>query len=117
MKNPDTDLLTVTELKLFIKKLLLENRTLKTENGELTRKNQELSALQATASALNGYISICSDCKSIRDSDEKQPPVWVAMEAFFEKHTGALFTHGICPQCTQTLYPDFKVAEKKIVRQ
>ena len=111
MKNPDTDLLTVTELKLFIKKLLLENRTLKTENGELTRKNQELSALQATASALNGYISICSHCKCIRDSDEKQPPVWMVLETFFAKHTGARFTHGICPQCARALYPDFKVGK------
>ncbi|MDM8553387.1 hypothetical protein QUF75_01470 [Desulfococcaceae bacterium HSG7] len=111
MKEIDTDLLTVTELKQLIKKTLLENRTLKTENDELMRKNQELSALRLTVSALSGFISICSNCKCIRDSDEKQPPVWMALEAFFEKHTGARFTHGICPQCAQTLYPDFKVGK------
>ncbi|MDM8554845.1 hypothetical protein QUF75_08960 [Desulfococcaceae bacterium HSG7] len=111
MREPDTELLTVTELKLFIKETLLENRTLKTENDELMRKNQELSALRLTVSALNGFISICSGCRRIRDSDEKQPPVWIDQEAFIEKITGARFTHGICPQCARTLYPDFKVSK------
>ncbi|MDM8542662.1 hypothetical protein QUF90_16430 [Desulfococcaceae bacterium HSG9] len=111
MKNPDTDLLTVTELKQFIKETLLENRTLKTENDELMRKNQELLTLLPTLSALNGFISICSDCKCIRDSDEKQPPVWIALESFFAKYTGVRFTHGICPRCARTLYPDFNVSK------
>ncbi len=112
MKETDTDLLTVTELKQFIKKLLLENRTLKTKNGDLMRKNQELLTLLPTLSALNGFISICSDCKSIRDSDEKQPPVWMALEAFFAKYTGARFTHGLCPQCAKKLYPNLNVTKK-----
>ena len=112
MEKPDTDLLTKTELKQFIKKIVLENRTLKTDKAELMRKNQELSALLPKVLVLNGFLSICSNCKCIRDSNEKQPPVWMVPEAFFEKYTGARFTHGLCPQCAQTLYPNLNVTKK-----
>ena len=49
---------------------------------------------------LNGIIPICSYCHKIRD--DKQ--MWQQLESYISEHSGALFSHGICPECyEQTL--------------
>ncbi len=108
MKKTDTDLQTVTELKRFIKEILLENKMLKAENNELMQNNQKLMTLSKKSSALNGLISICSNCKNIRETNGIQQRDWMVPEAFLEKYTEARFTHSLCPPCAQTLYPSLK---------
>ena len=117
MEKPDTDLLTVTELKRFIKEILMENKMLKAENGELMQHNQEMMLLLKKTSVLNGLISICSNCKCICETNETQQHVWMVPEAFLEKYTGARFTHGLCPQCAQTLYPNLDATKKEVIKQ
>lgn len=48
-------------------------------------------------------LALCANCKSIRDADQG----WIQMEAFFRDIT---FTHGICPSCCETLYPDLDLS-------
>ena len=45
---------------------------------------------------------ICSSCKKIRDNKNE----WHAIEDYLHKELGLNFTHSICPQCTQELYPE-----------
>jgi len=52
---------------------------------------------------LQGIIPICSCCKKIRDNGGS----WQQMEAYIKNHTEADFSHGICPECIQTHYPEF----------
>lgn len=63
---------------------------------------------------LRGLIPICASCKKIRDDKG----YWNKLEAFIETHSEAEFSHGICPDCLTTLYPDImddpeSVAEKE----
>ena len=51
---------------------------------------------------LEGILPICSFCKRIR-SDEGQ---WQAVESYVSTHSEAEFSHGICPECLATHYPD-----------
>jgi PAS domain S-box-containing protein len=51
---------------------------------------------------LKGILPICSSCKKIRDDKG----YWQQIEAYIEQHSGAEFTHGICPDCARKLYPD-----------
>mgnify|MGYP003967902831 FL=1 len=51
---------------------------------------------------LSGFIPICSNCKKIRDDQG----YWNQIEEYIREHSEAEFTHGICPGCTKTLYPD-----------
>jgi hypothetical protein len=51
---------------------------------------------------LEGFLPICSSCKRIRDEQGN----WQQMEAYIHARSEAKFTHGICPQCAQKLYPD-----------
>ncbi len=49
---------------------------------------------------LSGLIPICSNCKKIRDD----LGYWHQVESYIQKHTDAQFSHGLCPECLETLY-------------
>ena len=51
---------------------------------------------------LEGFLPICASCKKIRDSEGK----WQQMEAYIRDRSEADFSHGICPDCARTLYPE-----------
>lgn len=49
--------------------------------------------------ALQGLLPICAWCKNIRDDKG----FWSDVEAYLQKHTGATFTHRMCPACKEHL--------------
>jgi PAS domain S-box-containing protein len=52
---------------------------------------------------LSGLLPICASCKKIRDDKG----YWNNLEKYISEHSGAEFTHGICPECAVKLYPQF----------
>jgi len=69
------------------------------------RVQERTEALQQALSeikTLRGLIPICAHCKKIRDHTGE----WQPVELYVQAHTDAQFSHGICPPCTATLYPD-----------
>ena len=48
---------------------------------------------------LEGFIPICSFCKKIRDND-----TWKSLEEYVGDHSEALFSHGLCPECSEKHY-------------
>jgi CheY-like chemotaxis protein len=56
---------------------------------------QRTIGLIANIKQLTGLLPICSYCKRIR-SDHNY---WEQVESYISDHTGALFSHGICPPC------------------
>ena len=52
---------------------------------------------------LRGIIPICASCKKIRDDKG----YWNQIESYIREHSEAEFSHGICPDCVQKLYPEF----------
>ena len=51
---------------------------------------------------LGDYLPICVNCKMIRTDEE----TWVPIEQYIADHTGTAFSHGICPACSEKLYPN-----------
>ena len=51
---------------------------------------------------LSGMLPICASCKNIRDDKG----YWSEIETYISEHSEALFSHGICPECAQKLYPE-----------
>lgn len=49
---------------------------------------------------LSGLLPICSFCKKIRDDEG----YWKDVEKFIRAHSGATFSHGICPECMDNQY-------------
>ena len=73
------------------------------KNRELERANRELREAMGTIKALRGLIPICANCKKVRDDQG----YWRQVEEYIREHTEAEFSHGLCPECVKTLYPDF----------
>jgi PAS domain S-box-containing protein len=58
----------------------------------------------AEVRVLSGLLPICASCKKIRDDKG----YWNQLESYILEHSNAAFTHGICPDCIQRLYPDYQ---------
>jgi hypothetical protein len=70
-----------------------------------------LSAFRAQAkkvSELETLIPICSRCKNVRDDSG----YWQRVEAYMRSYTHIQFTHGLCPDCVSTLYPELDEEEE-----
>lgn len=63
--------------------------------------------MRAELDLLRGILPTCAGCKRIRTADGR----WQEIEAYVAEHSGAEFSHGLCPACLDRLYPDFR--EKK----
>jgi YesN/AraC family two-component response regulator len=70
---------------------------------ERERLVRELQGALARVKLLSGLLPICSSCKKIR-TDEGY---WEQIEVYIKEHSEAEFTHGICPDCTRRLYPEY----------
>ena len=74
-------------------------------------KNQLIEKLQKAliqVKQLSGFLPICASCKKIRDDKG----YWNQIETYIKEHSEAEFSHGICPECAQKLYPDLNLKKK-----
>ena len=69
---------------------------------ELHRKNVVLEQAMAEIKVLKGLLPICMHCKKIRD----EKGYWNQLETYISQHTNSEFSHGICDDCLDKLYPD-----------
>ncbi|MCB9421785.1 MAG: PAS domain-containing protein [Ardenticatenaceae bacterium] len=83
-----------------------------------TRKQLEqerealISTLQETlgqVKTLSGLLPICANCKKIRDDTG----YWHDVAVYIRDHSEAEFSHGICPDCMKSLYPELSEKRKK----
>ena len=58
---------------------------------------------------LSGLLPICASCKKIRDDKG----YWNQIEGYIRDHSEAEFSHGICPDCSKKLYPEYHRAVLK----
>lgn len=71
---------------------------------ERERLISELSEALAQVRTLSGLLPICSNCRRIRNDKG----YWERLEEFIQERTDADFSHGICPECMEAIYPKFK---------
>lgn len=87
------------EMALYKHRLDQEKQKLIAELQDALKKVKKLS----------GLLPICSSCKKIRNDGG----YWDQVEEYIRKHSEAEFTHSICPECVQKLYPDLNIRNKK----
>lgn len=75
----------------------------KDKTAELSRNNMELRQALENVKVLSGFLPICASCKKIRDDEG----YWQRVEQYIGAHSEVVFSHGICPECAEKLYPDF----------
>jgi GAF domain-containing protein len=74
---------------------------------ELRRVSARLAEALDHVKTLHGLLPICAWCKRIRDDQG----YWSRVETYVHAHTGADFTHGICPECFEKMRPKTPAAE------
>jgi len=52
---------------------------------------------------LEGMLPVCASCKKIRDENNN----WHQIESYIRDRSDVEFSHGICPDCAERLYPNF----------
>ena len=72
---------------------------------ERERLITELKSALADVKTLSGLLPICASCKKIRDDNG----YWQNLERYIQEHSQAQFSHGICDDCIEKLYPDLSV--------
>lgn len=71
----------------------------------------KLQSALAEVSTLRGILPICSSCKKIRDDKG----YWQQIEAYITEHSEAEFSHGLCQECAQKIYPDLVDKDGNII--
>ncbi len=83
--------------------------TMQQRAGLITKLQNALNAVKE----LSGILPICANCKKIRDEEG----YWHDVDVYISRHTNAEFTHGICRECANKLYPSlFDKIEKGVGR-
>jgi PAS domain S-box-containing protein len=74
----------------------------KKAEAERERLIEDLTRALAEIRTLSGMVPICSSCKKIRNDQG----YWTQIEQYLKEHAGAEFSHGMCPECAEKLYPE-----------
>jgi two-component system, sensor histidine kinase len=103
----------VTQLAAACRGFILEGRKLNVKSTAFTPKEVDTLVQDFTAmgdrlgKVLTGLLPICSNCKNIRDENGE----WKRVEAYIDSRTEAKFTHGMCPECAEKLYPELRLGK------
>jgi hypothetical protein len=77
---------------------ITERRRSEEERERLLRERENTIA---EVKVLSGLLPICSSCKKIRDDTG----YWNQIESYIRTHSQAEFSHGLCPDCMEKIYP------------
>lgn len=91
------------ELSEQNEKLKIEIEERRRTEAEKENLIVELKQTLDEVKTLQDLIPICANCKKIRDDQG----YWQGVEVYISDHTDAKFSHGICPECIEKLYPDY----------
>jgi DNA-binding response OmpR family regulator len=81
----------------------------------LRQRVRDLEEAREHIEMLHGILPICSSCRKIRDDDG----FWQRVDVYFQEHSDLEFSHGLCPECRDTLYPELaaKMAARRSGRK
>ncbi|MGL4368075.1 MAG: PAS domain-containing protein [Spirochaetota bacterium] len=81
--------------------ILTDVTAIKDAEKEIHSQKEKLEDVLFELKVLHGILPICSHCKKIRDPKGG----WSPVEQYMHKHTDAEFSHSLCPECAEKLYP------------
>ena len=66
--------------------------------------SRRIRALEkSTVNILGDFLPSCANCRKIREKDGS----WASLEKYISNHCETEFSHSICPECAERLYPQF----------
>ncbi|GAB4264591.1 Tll0287-like domain-containing protein [Deferrisoma sp.] len=78
--------------------------------ARLRARAKALETALGRVRVLEGFLPICAACKKIRQEggDPGDPEAWVPVETYVMERSHAQFSHGLCPECLERLYPELR---------
>lgn len=73
------------------------------EYMERSRLIDNLETALKDVKTLKGFIPMCASCKKVRNDQG----FWDQIESYIGDHSDAEFSHGMCPDCMNRLYPEY----------
>ncbi len=70
--------------------------------GQQRQLAEDLAASLREIKLLRGLLPVCASCKNVRNDAGE----WFGLDRYIEEHSEMKISHGICPDCVRTLYPD-----------
>jgi len=77
---------------------------------DIKQNEEKLLLALSEIKTLKGIIPICANCKKIRNDEG----YWQMVEVYISEHSDARFSHGICQDCANKLYPDIFNYDNKL---
>lgn len=87
---------------------LMAFQTIKKEIQKREELIEQLQIVLNDVRTLKGLIPICASCKKIRDDKG----YWSKLEQYIAERSDVEFTHSICPECREKLYPELTPDDK-----
>ncbi|MEN6319297.1 MAG: hypothetical protein ABFD82_11150 [Syntrophaceae bacterium] len=84
-------------------------RSIFVQMNERKKLIMELQDSIAAIKTLRGLLPICASCKKVRDDKG----YWSQIESYITEHSEAEFSHGLCPDCMEKLYPEYGKKQKQ----
>jgi DNA-binding response OmpR family regulator len=79
---------------------------------DLVQRVRELEDALGREQRLQGLLPICSYCKKIRNDQN----YWQRVETYIVEHSGAQFTHSICPDCHERVRAEIAEVTRRHAR-
>ncbi len=96
-----------------LSRLILDyEKRIKTQMDSILEEKAKVEKVLSEVKELKGMLPICSKCKKIRDDQG----YWKHIESYIKHHTDVDFSHGLCPECLESLYGEqewYKKAKRK----
>jgi hypothetical protein len=83
--------------------LIVTRRRLRREVAIREEREESLTRAMHRIDVLSDLLAMCASCKRIRGDDGR----WEPVEAYLRRRGEISVSHGICPGCTNRLYPDY----------
>lgn len=84
----------------------LHEAQVRREQKRLERDRQllieELRTALAEVKRLEGLLAICAQCRRVRNERGE----WEPMEVYLADHAAVQFSHGLCDECADQLFPE-----------
>ena len=94
---------TYEQLRQRVKELEAQAIEMRREEDERENLVGKLQQALTQMETLRGILPICSSCKKIRDDNG----FWYEIERYIASHSQVEFSHSICPDCEEELYPEY----------
>lgn len=72
---------------------------------KLSKRTRKLEKALSEIKTLKGLLPICAACKKVRDDRG----YWEQIEVYVQARSEAEFSHSICPECAEKLYPGLEI--------